>query len=338
MIKKIKIAIKEKNILQFKQECIKYYSEKQMLIILKETIKENELEFFKISMNKFLSPVIFWEINKELIKKNEYEFLKIMIDIFRKSETDKERKNDYVNQLLFDFIEKDDLFFVDYLIKKGKASTKNIPENEVTVLNECVKNNSIKCFDYFLTNGKNIHDFEDIALLNALLYKRYTILEMILNVAETINPDIEKNFYRYYNKNLQNKELLLLADISKPFLEKSEILQNGLNYELIKRGLLKELEENLEKGYSPIGDENYNLIDLAINKDKYIDKSKIKCIDSIKTIKLLLDYGSFITDEQKSNLSKDDQIIIHEYPRFTKLKDNLFKKFSIKGKGNTVKI
>lgn len=331
---KIKLALKDNDITTFEKECKfqPYLSDKEISNILKTTVKENKLDFFKIMMKNYLNPTVFWDMNKIFIKNNQYDFLKIMITLSRDSEKETSKKNFYVDQLLFDFIERDDLYFVDYLITKEKASTKNIPENEVTILNECIKNNAIKCFDYFLSKGKNVHDLNDMALFTALDTKKYDMLGMIINVAQSIHPQIEENFYKYgqnkSQKDISNKELLLLMKISTPFLEKSDVLQNGLNYQLIKRGLFKELEENLKKGFSPIGEGNYNLMDLTVTLKK----------DKIKMIKLLLDYGSIITDTHKKELTILEENEIEIYPRFSKVRENLEKKLPYKGKGNINKI
>lgn len=329
---KIKLAIKNNDMELLLIECKKnsYLEDKEIINLLNITIKENKLDFFQKIMDSYINPHVFWTTSNNLIKTKQYEFIKVLININKNKEEDRKKKNAYPDQLLFEFIDKDDLYFVDYLVKKEKASTKNIRENELTVLNECVKSNAIKCFDYFLSQGKNIHDFNDISLFTALDQKRYTMLEMILNVADSISPDIEQNFYRYgqVQKELSNKELLYLAQITGKFLKKSAILQNGLNYQLIKRGLYKNVEENLKKGFSPIGEENYDLMELAMNLKT----------NKVKYITLLLDYGSIITDIQISRLNLVEREKIENYPRFSKMKKELEKKYSYKGKGYINKI
>lgn len=331
---KLKVTLLNNDIKNFKTICKSqlYLNEKEIFSILNIIIKEKKLDFFEIAMENYLSPQIFWETSKSLVKNNEYEFIKVLIKISRNSEKDVNKKNFYADQLLYEFIDKDNLYFVDYLVTKEKSSTENMLENQLTVLNECIKNNSIKCFDYFLSNGKNVHDLDDIALFTALDNKKYDILELIINNSKKINPSIEENFYRYgKNKNqkdISNREFLLLGNISKPFLEKSIVLQNRFVHELIKRGLLEELEESFKKGYSPIGDKNYDLMSLAITLKK----------NKIKTVKLLLDYGSNITDDQEKSLKDFEINQIKLYPRFNKIKENLENKFTNKVKNNLIKI
>lgn len=322
---------------QFKKDCEKYMSGQNsertnIRNILKRTIEQKNKVFFKIAMEKFISPEVFWSINKELINDNNYDFLKIMIKIYRNTEKNK----DYINQLIFDFIEKDDLFFVSYLVEEEKAKTHNMKENELTVLNECVKSNSIKCFDYFLLKGKNIHDFDDLVIFTALDNKRYEILEIILSVTESINKDIEANFFKYgsvNNKEISNKNLLKLVQVSNTFLDKSTILQNGLNQQLISRGLFKELEKNLINGHSPIGDDQYDLMAEVIMSNGNKENNK-----RIKMIKLLLDYGSILTEDHKNNLSVVEVSQIENYPRFNKINQKLQNKLIHKGKTKINKI
>lgn len=332
-MKKIKQSIELNDIETFKKESAKIYlNDKNVFSLLKEIIKHKNLNFFEYVMKKYLNPEIFWETNKELVKNNQYDFLKLMIKISRESEPEKAKKNSYANELLFNFLEKDDLFFVDYLVEKENASTENMDESEISVLNECARNNSIKCFDYFLSKGKNVHDFEDLALFTALENKYYDIVSLILNKDSKINNQVAKYFFRYGQKGntqeISNKQFLKLAKIAESAINQNPILQNALNFQYIKRGYLKELELNLQKGHSPIGDEECDLMGLAIMLRN----------NAMKTTKLLLDYGGIITEDHKAKLSIDEAQEIEKYPRFSKIKKNLERKLIKKGKTTLNKI
>ena len=280
-------------------------------------------------MEIYLSPEPFWTMSKYFVKNNNYQYIKEMIKISRKAETDLNKKNDYTNQLLFEFIEKDDLYFVSYLITKEKASTESIPEIHLSVLNECAKNNAIKCFDYFVSMGKNIHEFEDVALFNALENKNNGIISIIINIDTQINEELERNLFRY-NK-LNKKELLNLAKTVEPALSINPKIQNALNYQLLEKNMFKELEENLKKGYSPIGDDNNDLMESAVLKS--FENENV-----LKGAKLLLDFGGLLKEDHIRKLNRSQVEELESYPRFSKVKLKLEKKLEIKGHSNFKKI
>lgn len=332
-MKKLTLTLENNNISMFKDisENI-YLDDKVVISLLRKIIKLKKLDFFDYFMRKFLTPEVFWETHKQLVKNNEYDFLKLMIKINCDNEPEENKKNSYANELLFNFIEKDDLFFVEHLVEKQQASTENNVECELSVLNECAKYNAIKCFDYFLSKGKNVHDFEDLALFNALENKHYNIVSLIISSDSKIDNQIAQYFFRYAqqsnNEPISNKEFLKLANIAEPALLINSVLQNSLNYQHIKRGYLKLLENNLKKGHSPIGDEYNDLMGLAIMLRN----------NAMKTAKTLLDYGGIIEDSHKANLAIEEKQELENYPRFSKLKENLEKKLTVKTKEKTRKI
>lgn len=327
---KIKKALKNNDFQSFETECKKIYlTEKETISLLKLAIKENKKDFFSIALRKNLNPQSFWSISKELVKNNQYDFLKEMIKISRDVEEDIAKKNDYTNELLFEFIEKDDLYFVSYLVSKENASTENLEENGLSVLNECAKYNAIKCFDYFFSMGKNIHDFEDSALFYALENKNNNIISIIINIDTTINEELEHNLFKYGK--LTKKELLNLAQIVEPALIVNPKIQNALNYQLLEKNMFNELEENLKKGHSPMGDDNNELMYSAVLKS--FDNEKL-----LKGAKLLLDFGGLLKEDHIRKLNRSQVEELESYPRFSKVKIKLEKKLEIKGHSKFKKI
>lgn len=302
-------------------------SDSNKVIVFKHLINNSEKELFNHWMVKFVNPQIFWEISKLLVKENNYDFLKNLIGCYKKIENN----NEYVDNLLFDFIEKDDLYFVDYLIKVENASFESIKENELTVLNECVKNNSFKCFDYFLSKGQDVKEFDDLVFFTILEEKKYDFIPLFLNDDFILNDDIAKNFFRYGLKNNQktitSSNLNKLINVSETLINNNKILQNKLTIELLKKGNIKQLEKNFEKGFSPIGDEN-EIMDCAVNLEK----------NNLKFIKLLLDYGGYISEEQMKKLHIDIEKEVISYPRLSKLNQKLSMNLESKNKTKSLKI
>lgn len=303
------------------------FSLKNKIIVIKELIKSNEKNKFNHLMIKFISPDFFWEISKYLVKEKNYDFLKELICCYKKIENDKQ----YVNNLLFDFIEKDDLYFVNYLISKENASTESIVESEVSVLNECVKYDAIKCFDYFLNKGKPIQEFDDLVFFTILEEKKYHFIPLFINKDFKLNENIAKNFFRYglkhNQKNISVKNLNNIIKNCEILIDNNTTLQNKLTIELLKKGNFIELEKVLKKGYSAIGEEN-EIMDCAINLEK----------NSVKFIKLLLDYGGYVSEEQLNKLNKENVNEINNYPRFSKLNEKLSKNLEFKKKIQSLKI
>lgn len=329
-MKKIKHSIQNNDLNAFKEECVKtYLNEKDIISMLRLTVKEKKLDFFDSAMRAYLNPEVFLTLNNDLLKNNQYDFLKLMIKISRDFEMEESKKNEYVNQLLFDFIEKDDLFFVSYLVNYEKASTESIKEIGLTILSECARYNSVKCFDYFVSSGKNIHEYGDAALFCALENKSHNIIHLILNIDLNIEEELEKNFFKYGE--LSKKELLNLQKIVFPLCNKNEILKNSLNYQLIEKNMFKKLEVNLLAGYSPIGDQYHDLMLIASMKP-------FENYNLLKGMKLLLDFGAELKEEHTRNLTQEQREEIESYPRFSKVKANLEKKLMIKGKTNFTKI
>lgn len=331
-MKNLKLALENNDLELFKQNVnTTYLEESSVTYLLKKMIKEKKEDFFHYTLNHYLSPRVFWTISKQLVKNNEYDFLKIMIKVYRDSEKQSSYNNAYADEILFHFIEKDDLFFVDYLVTKEKASTKSSQANELTVLNECAKANALKCFDYFISQGKDIHEFQDLSLFSALENKHYQIVELILEQDKLIDEEIATNFFRYGTQNresLSKKDFLKLNSLVQSVLPTNKNLQNAVNYQHIKRGDKKRLEENLQKGHSPIGDEHYDLMALAIMLRE----------NAIGMAKTLLDYGGELKDTHKSQLATEEKEILENYPRFSKIKQKLEKKFALKGKEKVKKI
>lgn len=233
--------------------------------------------------------------------------------------------------MLFDFIEKDDLYFVDYLVNIEKSSTESIQENEVTVLNECVKSNAIKCFDYFLSKGKDVKEFDDLVFFTILEERKYEFIPLFLEENFNLNEDIAKNFFRYGLKNNQEsiskKDLDKLIKFCENLIDNNKILQNKLTLELLSKNNFKQLEKNFEKGYSISGDQN-EIMEYATNLKK----------NASKAIKLLLDYGGYFSEEQIAKLTNEEKQEIKEYPRFSKLNKKLYEKLDVKTKIKSVKI
>lgn len=332
-MKKLKLAVDNNDLNLYKNLSESMYlNDNEIISLLKKTITSKKLDFFDYTMRQFLTPEVFWQTHKHLVKNNEYDFLKLMININRDKEPNLNKKNSYANELLFDFLKKDDLYFVSYLVEKEQASTENIVECDLSVLNECAKSNAIKCFDYFLSRGHNVHDFEDLALFNALENKNYHIVNLIISADNNIDKQIAEYFFRYgvpgNAQSMNTKDFLQLIIVAQPAIDKNPTLQNSLNYEHIKRGNFKQLELNLQKGHSPIGDDKHDLMGLAIMLRN----------NAIKTIKLLLDYGGVMNQEHKDKLSIDEAEKIQNYPRFSKIKQKLENKMPLKGKEKTRKI
>ena len=65
-------------------------------------------------------------------------------------------------------------------------------------------------------------------------------------------------------------------------------------------------------------------MDCAINLEK----------NSVKFIKLLLDYGGYVSEEQLNKLNKENVNEINNYPRFSKLNEKLSKNLEFKKKYN----
>lgn len=329
-MKKIKIAIQNNDLNKFKEECEKnYLDDKTIISILRQTVKEKKLDFFNFSMRKLLNPEVFLTINNDLLKNNQYDFIKLMIQISRDFEMEENKKNEYVNQLLFDFIEKDDLYFVSYLVNYEKASTDSIQEIGLTILSECARHNSIKCFDYFVSRGKNIHEYGDSALFCALENKSHEIINLILNIDKNMDEELERNFFKYGE--LSKKELLKLQKIVFPLCNTSEILKNAFNYQLIEKNMFKQLEENLSLGHSPVGDKYHDLMLIASLKS-------FENYNLLKGMKLLLDFGAELKEEHLKSLTLEQKEEIETYPRFSKIKANLEKKLPKKGKTSFSKI
>lgn len=327
---KIKNALNNNDLEIFETECIKtYLTDKEALSLLRLIIKEKKIPFFIKAMETYLNPETFWQTSKYLVKNNQYDYLKEMIKISRDFEKDNERKNEYTNQLLFEFIEKDDLYFVSYLITKENASTQSISEIHLSVLNECAKSNAIKCFDYFVSMGKNIHEFDDAALFNALESKNNEIINIIINIDTNINEELERNLFKY--NELSKKELLNLAKTVEPALMINPKIQNALNYQLIEKNMFKELEENLKKGHSPMGDDNNDLMYSAVLKP--FDNEKL-----LKGAKLLLDFGGLLKEEHLRKLVRSQAEELENYPRFSKVKSKLEQNLAVKGKSSFNKI
>lgn len=329
-MKKIKHSIQNNDLNAFKEECVKtYLNEKDIISMLRLTVKEKKLDFFDSAMRAYLNPEVFLTLNNDLLKNNQYDFLKLMIKISRDFEMEESKKNEYVNQLLFDFIEKDDLFFVSYLVNYEKASTESIKEIGLTILSECARYNSVKCFDYFVSSGKNIHEYGDAALFCALENKSHDIINIILSIDKKIDEDLERNFFKYGE--LSKKELLNLQKIVFPLCNDSEILKNAFNYQLIEKNMFKQLEENLSSGHSPIGDQYHDL--MLITSLKSFENYNL-----LKGMKLLLDFGAELREEHIKALTLDQKEEIEVYPRFSKVKANLEKKLPLKGKSSFNKI
>lgn len=324
MDKKTKKIIEVKDI---NHQSFESLSSTNKLVVLKKTIEKNDKELFNNLIVEFIEPEIFWSIHKILLKEKNYDFLKELINCYKKIENN----NDYVNNLLFDFIEKDDLYFVDYLVNLENASTESILENEISVLNECVKSKAFKCFDYFLSKGKNINEFDDLVFYTILEEKKYDFIPLFLNEKFILDENIAKNFFRYGLKN--NQENISSTNLNKiiktcgTLINNNKIIQNKLSIELLKKGNFSELEKNFKKGYSVIGDDN-EIMDCAISLEK----------NSIKFIKLLLDYGGYLTEEQMKKLPLDTEKEIINYPRFSKLNEKLSKNLEIKSKNKLNKI
>ena len=73
--------------------------------------------------------------------------------------------------------------------------------------------------------------------------------------------------------------------------------------------MYKDVEINLQKGHSPIGDEKNNLMDLAIMLRE----------NPMRMIKLLLNYGGNLSESNRDKITKEELEIIDNYPRFSKL-------------------
>lgn len=330
-MKKLKSLIEKNQLDSFKEECEKIYLyDKDIIKILKILVKDHKLNFFDFMMKRYLSPEIFMSMNDYLVKNNQYDFLKLMIVIARESETEEKNKNDYADQLLFNFIEKDDLFFVSYLVENEKVSTKSVKENELTVLSECAINNAIKCFDYFVSNGKDIHEFNDLALFEALKNKNNKIVHMIIEIDEKINEDLEKNFFKYGE--LNKKELLNIVNVIQSTINKNVKLQNSLNARLLELNMFKELEKNLLNGSSPNGDEDNDLMFVACQRDFEINNVR-------KGVKLLLDFGADLKEEYLNLIDNNElRLELSNYPRFSKIKSRLEKSLPSKKKSVLKKI
>lgn len=299
----------------------------EVIKLLKALVQENDKPSFNKVMMKCVAPDIFWDVNKYLVKENNYDFLIELINCYKKIEND----NQYIDSLLFDFIEKDDLYFVDYLVNIEKSSTESMQENEVTVLNECVKSNAIKCFDYFLSKGKDVKEFDDLVFFTILEERKYEFIPLFLEENFNLNEDIAKNFFRYGLKNNQEsiskKDLDKLIKFCENLIDNNKILQNKLTLELLNKNNFKQLEKNFEKGYSISGDQN-EIMEYAINLKK----------NASKAIKLLLDYGGYFSEEQIAKLTNEEKQEIKEYPRFSKLNKKLYEKLDVKTKIKSVKI